>query len=74
MSRGGRSLKTTLVPKEELIYALEEPYPTECYNHGQLQLQTQKYYMCKSIKRGAGQAAFRVTKETYQHVLTEYSD
>ncbi len=67
-------MKTTIKPKEELIYALEEPYPTECYNHGQLQKQTQKYYMCKSIKPGANSAAFRVTHETYQLVLTEYSE
>ena len=36
LTKGGRSLKTTVMPKEDMIYALEEPYPTECYNHGQL--------------------------------------
>ena len=70
----GRALKTTISPKEEIIYALEEPYPTECFNHGQLQSQTQRYYMCKSIKPGSNSAAFRVTYETYQRVQVDYSD
>lgn len=74
MRRGARALKTTIKPKEEIIYALEEPYPTECYNHGQLSQQTQRYYMCKSIKPGSNSEAFRVTHETYQRVLTDYAN
>jgi len=75
LSRGGRAMKTTINPKEETIYALDEPYPTECYNHGQLSKQTQRYYMCKSLKPNSSTSqAFRVTKETYDRVLTEYAD
>ena len=41
--------------------------------------QTQKYYMCKSLKtqsaeKAKAKEAFRVTKETYQYLLANYSD
>ena len=73
-SKGIRSLKKSVEMKEESIMALEEPYPTDCYNHGQLSKQTQKYYMCKSLKPGSTSEAFRVTSETYQRVLSDYPD
>ena len=76
-----RILKSTINGDEAVINKLEEPYPTECYNHGKLAKQTQKYYMCKSLKassseggRAASSEAFRVTSETYQMLLTSYSD
>lgn len=31
---GGRQLSTINDQGELVIYKLEEPYPTECYNHG----------------------------------------
>ena len=68
-------MKKTQDPKEEVIYALEEPYPTECYNHGQLAAQKQKYYMCKSLKPSSTSSqAFRVTKETYERVMSDFPD
>ena len=45
-----RILKSTINGDEAVINKLEEPYPTECFNHGKLAKQTQKYYMCKSLK------------------------
>jgi len=57
-----------------VIYKLEEPYPTECYNHGQLAKQTQTWYMCRSIKNPRVSDAFRVTKETYNRILANYAD
>ena len=48
--RPARILKSTVNRDEAVINKLEEPYPTECYNHGKLAKQTQKYYMCKSLK------------------------
>lgn len=47
--RPARILKSTINGDEAVIHRLEEPYPTECYNHGKLARQTQKYYMCKSL-------------------------
>lgn len=76
-----RILKSTINGDEAVINKLEEPYPTECYNHGKLAKQTQKYYMCKSLKTSSSESgravsteAFRVTSETYQTLLTSYSD
>lgn len=50
--RPARILKTSSINggDELVINKLEEPYPTECYNHGRLAKQTQKYYMCQSLK------------------------
>ena len=48
--RPARILKSTINGDEAIINKLDEPYPTECYNHGKLAKQTQKYYMCKSLK------------------------
>lgn len=31
-----RNLKSTINGDEAVINRLEEPYPTECYNHGKL--------------------------------------
>ena len=45
-----RILKSSSKGDEMIINRLEEPYPTECFNHGKLAKQTQKYYMCKSLK------------------------
>ena len=78
--RPARILKSTVNRDEAVINKLEEPYPTECYNHGKLAKQTQKYYMCKSLKtsaeggRQASSEAFRVTSETYNLLLSSYSD
>ena len=74
-----RILKSSINGKDEaVINRLEEPYPTECYNHGQMAKQTQKYYMCKKIQMnqssGKPKEAFRVTKETYQFLLANHSD
>lgn len=53
--RPARMLKSSINGGEELtINRLEEPYPTECYNHGRLAKQTQKYYMCKSLRTASG--------------------
>ena len=54
--RPARMLKSSVNNgNEELtINRLEEPYPTECYNHGRLAEQTQKYYMCKSLRTASG--------------------
>lgn len=49
-SRPSRVLKSVVNGDEATIHRLEEPYPTECYNHGKLAKQSQKYYMCKSLK------------------------
>ena len=32
--KGGRQLSTINDQGELVIYRLDEPYPTECYNHG----------------------------------------
>lgn len=33
-NKGGRQLSTINDQGELVIYRLDEPYPTECYNHG----------------------------------------
>lgn len=48
-SRPARILKSVINGDEATINRLEEPYPTDCYNHGRLAKQTQKYYMCKAL-------------------------
>lgn len=48
-SKYARALSTTKEPTLQ-ISKLEEPYPTSCQNHGQLSSQTQRYYMCRSLK------------------------
>ena len=79
--RPARILKSTINGDEAIINKLDEPYPTECYNHGKLAKQTQKYYMCKSLKAASesrqsssDQQPFRVTSETYNLLLSNYSD
>jgi len=80
LGRPGRVLKSVINGDEAMINRLDEPYPTECYNHGKLATQTQKYYMCKNLgknangKSNADQTAFRVTGETYNFLLTNYTD
>ena len=77
-----RMLKSTINGDEAVINRLVEPYPTECFNHGKLAKQTQKYYMCKSLKPSSNsklvvnedQQPFRVTGETYNYLLSNYSD
>ena len=74
--RPARILKSSINGDEAVINRLEEPYPTECYNHGKLARQTQKYYMCKSLKTSqkSDNNPFRVTSETYNMLLSNYSD
>lgn len=76
--RPGRRLKSTVNSDEAIINRLEEPYPTDCYNHGNLAKITQKYYMCKSLKTSnhtqMQSEPFRVDAETYQMLHTNYSD
>ena len=71
-------LKSIVNGNQATIHRLEEPYPTECFNHGKLAKQTQKYYMCKSLSTENPEAksseSFRVTSETYQLLLSNYSD
>lgn len=50
----GRHLKSATT-QETTIYRLDEPYPTQCYNHGQLAKQTQRYYMCRSTAPANGE-------------------
>ena len=38
--RPARILKSTVNGDEAVIHRLEEPYPTECYNHGKLPRQS----------------------------------
>ena len=38
--RPARILKSTVNGDEAVIHRLDEPYPTECYNHGKLATQT----------------------------------
>ena len=80
---GRRILKSSSINggDELVINKLEEPYPTECYNHGRLAKQTQKYYMCQSLKtpgsdggRQVSSDPFRVTSETYNMLHANYSD
>ena len=54
VSKPARILKSSINGDEATINRLEEPYPTECYNHGRLAKQMQKYYMCKSLKTASG--------------------
>ena len=70
--RGGRAMKSSINQKTEVIYKLEEPYPTECLNHGQLAEMTQKWYMCKSATKKSAEP-FRVSVETYNRILSNYS-
>jgi len=53
VDRPGRVLKSVINGDEAMINRLEEPYPNECYNHGKLATQTQKYYMCKNRVKNA---------------------
>ena len=61
-----------------MIYKLEEPYPTECYNHGQMAKQTQRYYMCKNEAQSQSsekkKEAFRVSRETYDFLTANHTD
>jgi len=77
--RQGRNLRSEVNPTDTLtIHRLEEEYPNECFNQGKLAKQTQKHYMCKSVSdANVSQKAsepFRVTSETYQMLLTNYTD
>lgn len=78
--RRGRALRREVTPTDSVtINRLEEDYPTECYNQGKLAKQMQKYFMCMSLspKNMVGQKAsepFRVTSETYQMLLQNYTD
>lgn len=77
VSRPGRMLQSEVKGNQVTINRLEEPYPTECFNHGKLTQQTQKYYMCKSLATANSKKSsepFRVTSETYQLLLSNYSD
>ena len=75
---GGRQLSTINDQGELVIYKLEEPYPTECYNHGQMAKQTQKYYMCRNDAQSQPaqkqKEAFRVSKETYDFLTANHTD
>ena len=76
-SRPARILQSVVNGDEATIHRLEEPYPTECYNHGKLAKMSQKYYMCKSLKTASNHqsdAPFRVSSETYNFLLSNYSD
>lgn len=69
----GRILHADL--HEAPIRRLEEPYPTAdmtCSEHGQLETQTQQYFMCRSDFYNDGDA-FRVTSDDYQALL-DYPD
>lgn len=75
----GRSMKgfKKNVDSERAINRLEEPYPSQCFNNGQLAEQTQKYYMCKPVRAVEAirePEEIRVTQETYQKLLANYSD
>lgn len=76
-SRPARILQSVINGDEAVIHRLEEPYPTECYNHGKLAKMSQKYYMCMSLKTSKNDAKkepFRVSSETYTFLLSNYSD
>ncbi len=77
VTRPARILKSVINGDIATINRLEEPYPTECYNGGKLSKMAQKYHMCQSLsKANAGKASepFRVDSETYQLLLSNYSD
>ena len=76
MGRNLKGFKKNL-DSERVINRLEEPYPDQCFNNGQLAEQTQKYYMCKPVKNVDAirePEEIRVTQETYQKLLANYSD
>ena len=71
MSETQRNLKGDVVINE-----LIEPYPTKdqkCQNNGQLTAQTQTYYNCLEHTDPTAKP-FRVNKETYDMLVTSYSD
>lgn len=77
VSRPARILQSVINGDEATIHRLEEPYPSECYNHGKLAKMSQKYYMCQSRKSAQPQKSdqpFRVAQETYNFLLSNYSD